>query len=392
MRIIAYYLPQFHNIPENDRWWGDGFTEWVNVKNAKPLFEGHNQPRVPLGENYYNLLDDDVKIWQARLAKEYGIYGFCYYHYWLGNGKMLLEKPMEQMLRNKEIDIPFCISWANHSWTKSWVGDRTEMLMKQEYGDENEWRQHFEYLLPFFQDERYIKENGKPFVVIYQPEVIPCLTEMLNLWNRWACEEGFPGISFAYQTATPDFVSESASEEFDFCIEYQPRQGRTRVTDQRFGSLKRIRRKVGRFIEKKTGINILSYGYSALQKMAQTNRIKYDDVWEAIISMNPLSDKSIPGAFSMWDNSPRYGENAEVYTGDSPEKFKRYMTRQIEHAKSAYKTDIMMFFAWNEWAEGGYLEPDEEDGYGYLEGIRDALKANGEWPVDYSADSTGEKA
>ena len=160
MKIIAFYLPQFHNIPENDEWWGDGFTEWTNVKKAKPLYEGHMQPRVPLGGNYYNLLDDNVKIWQADLAKKYGVYGFCYYHYWF-NGKMLLEKPMEQMLANKEVDIPFCICWANEPWTKAWVGDERKLLIAQEYGQEEEWKQHFMYLLPFFKDERYITKNGK---------------------------------------------------------------------------------------------------------------------------------------------------------------------------------------------------------------------------------------
>ena len=160
MKIIAFYLPQFHNIPENDEWWGDGFTEWVNVKKAKPLFDGHVQPKEPLNDNYYNLLDDNIKIWQAKIAKEYGVYGFCYYHYWF-NGKLLLEKPMEQMLNNKKIDIPFCISWANEPWTKAWVNEK-KVLIPQSYGGVNEWKEHFDYLLPFFKDERYIKVHNKP--------------------------------------------------------------------------------------------------------------------------------------------------------------------------------------------------------------------------------------
>lgn len=147
MKVIAFYLPQFHNIPENNEWWGDGFTEWVNVMKAKPLFEGHVQPKVPLNNNYYDLLDDGVKIWQAETAKKYGIYGFCYYHYWF-NGKLLLEKPMEQMLKNHKIDIPFCICWANEAWTKAWVNS-TQTLIPQKYGNKDDWKKHFEYLLPF---------------------------------------------------------------------------------------------------------------------------------------------------------------------------------------------------------------------------------------------------
>ena len=197
MRIIAFYLPQFHDIPENDEWWGKGFTEWVNVKKAKPLFEGHAQPRVPLNNNYYNLLDDNIKIWQSEIAQKHGIYGFCYYHYWF-NGKLLLEEPMEQMLKNKEITIPFCICWANEQWTKAWVGEN-KVLIAQKYGDKNEWAEHFYYLLPFLKDERYIYEKGKPLVVIYRPNIIPCLNEMLDYWVELAKKNGLNGITFAYQ-------------------------------------------------------------------------------------------------------------------------------------------------------------------------------------------------
>ena len=384
MKIIAYYLPQFHNIPENDEWWGNGFTEWTNIKKAKPLYDGHAQPKVPLNGNYYNLLDNEVKRWQVELAKKYGIYGFCYYHYWFG-GKLLLEKPMEQMLADKSIDLPFCISWANHSWSKTWVGDRKTVLIKQTYGDADEWRAHYEYLSQFFRDERYIKMNGKPLLVMYQPEVIPCLNEMIDLWERLAIQDGFPGLCLAYQTITTDFVAEAEDSRFRYCIEYQPRQGRVRLTDSTLGGIKRVRRKLARAIQRASGIDILQIGTAKLQKLAHTNPINYDDVWESIIGMGPISSKSIPGAFSMWDNSPRYGENAEVYVGGTPEKFASYLSRQIAHAKRDYDSDFMFFFAWNEWCEGGYLEPDEDVGYGYLEGIRYALKENGEWPVSHDA-------
>lgn len=188
MKIIAYYLPQFHDIPENDEMWGKGFTEWVNVKQAKPLFEGHNQPRIPKGGNYYNLLSNDIKKWQISLAKTYGIYGFCMYHYWFG-GKLLLEKPVEQYLEDKSLDFPFCICWANENWTNAWKSDNNKVLIEQHYGGKEEWKAHFEYLSPFFQDKRYIKVDGKPLFLLYRPELISTLNEMLDYWQELAYKD-----------------------------------------------------------------------------------------------------------------------------------------------------------------------------------------------------------
>lgn len=220
MKIITFYLPQFHEIPENNEWWGKGFTEWVNVKKAQPLYEGHEQPRVPLNENYYNLLDPNVQVWQAKIAKEYGVYGFCYYHYWF-NGKLLLEKPMENMLKNRDIDIPFCVCWANEPWTRAWVGE-TKVLIPQLYGEKREWKEHFDYLLPFFKDSRYICDDGKPLVVIYRPEVIECLNEMLDYWNELAIQEGFEGLTYAYQNIDFDLKADKDDSRFKYNIEFQP--------------------------------------------------------------------------------------------------------------------------------------------------------------------------
>lgn len=269
MKIIAFYLPQFHNIPENDEWWGDGFTEWVNVKAAKPLFEGHQQPKVPLNDNYYNLLDDNVKIWQAKIAKEHGVYGFCYYHYWF-SGKMLLEKPMEQMLKNKAVDIPFCISWANETWTKAWVNDEKKVLILQKYGEKDEWKQHFDYLLPFFKDDRYIKENNKPLFIIYRPEVVECLNEMLDYWNQLAIENGFDGMCFAYQTINMDITNGSDTSRFDYDIEFQPSYARFDMSNQKskLAVLKKIRRNVAKWFEKKFGIDLLRYTSPMMAKIA----------------------------------------------------------------------------------------------------------------------------
>ena len=172
MKIIAFYLPQFHRVPENDKWWGEGFTEWTNTSRAKPLFVGHRQPRIPQNENYYDLLNPEVQEWQANLARKFGIFGFCYYHYWF-NGKRLLEKPLETVLSTGKPDFPFCLSWANEPWTKTWEGNDKEVLMAQTYGDEADWLEHINYLLKCFKDDRYIKVDGCPQFLIYRPGSIP---------------------------------------------------------------------------------------------------------------------------------------------------------------------------------------------------------------------------
>lgn len=382
MKIIAFYLPQFHNIPENDEWWGDGFTEWVNVKAAKPLFEGHQQPKVPLNDNYYNLLDDNVKIWQAKIAKEHGVYGFCYYHYWF-SGKMLLEKPMEQMLKNKAVDIPFCISWANETWTKAWVNDEKKVLILQKYGEKDEWKQHFDYLLPFFKDDRYIKENNKPLFIIYRPEVVECLNEMLDYWNQLAIENGFDGMCFAYQTINMDITNGSDTSRFDYDIEFQPSYARFDMSNQKskLAVLKKIRRNVAKWFEKKFGIDLLRYTSPMMaRKLLHTNGIDYSEAWETILARKPISNKCIPGAFAAWDNTPRHKERGWVYTNNTPEIFEKYLEKQIVRARDVYHKDMIFMYAWNEWAEGGYLEPDEEHGYAYLDAIRIALEKTGEFP------------
>lgn len=384
MKIIAFYLPQFHEIPENDEWWGKGFTEWVNVKKASPLYDGHEQPRVPLGGNYYNLLDDEVKVWQAQIAKKYGVYGFCYYHYWF-NGKMVLEEPMEQMLKNKNIDMPFCICWANEPWTKAWVGKK-EVILPQFYGEEKEWTEHFEYLLPFFKDERYIKENNKPLVVIYRAEVIPELNERLKLWDKLAKKNGLAGLTFAYQDITFDLMKGKDDSLFDYNIEFQPSYAWNDMNSKgaikssaMWSSLRSIKRKLHTFVEKKVGFDLDRYVMNS-KKSVTVNKVDYDAAWNEILNHKPSSNKCVPGAFVGWDNTPRKGNNGTVYIGDTPEKFKVYLSKQIKRAKEEYHKDMIFMYAWNEWAEGGYLEPDERTGYKNLEAIRDALEENNEFP------------
>lgn len=357
----------------------------MNVKNAKPLFKGHEQPKIPLEMNYYNLLEDRVKIWQAELAKKYGIYGFCYYHYWF-SGKKVLEKPMEQMLANKEIDLPFCICWANEPWTKAWVNE-SKVLLPQFYGGKNEWKEHFDYLLPFLQDERYIKVDGKLLFIIYRAEVIECLNDMLDYWNLLAEEAGLPGFKYAYQDINFDLISNKDDSHFDYDIEYQPSYAyfdlctKSKVKNMSIWKLLRnIKKKIYIYVERQLGFDLARYIGKKNKDTKQVKQVKYSEVWEAILQKEPISDKSIPGAFVRWDNSPRKGIRGYVFHGDTPALFKEYLSRQIKRARDKYNKDILFMFAWNEWAEGGFLEPDEKNKYGYLEAVSQALKENNEFP------------
>lgn len=370
IKLIAFYLPQFHTIPENDKWWGKGFTEWTNVRKAQPLFPGHDQPRIPLrGE--YNLLDDDTKIWQAELAKQYKIYGFCYYHYWFKGGRQLLEKPAEQMLANKAVDLPFCFCWANENWSKNWDGGNREIIMEQDYGEKSDWEKHFQYLLPFFKDDRYITIDGKPLFIIYKPEQIIDLYQMTLYWKKRAIEKGFPGLCFAFQFPTYYSDMYYRDDIFDFRIGFEP------VHARNLASMKPGKDPKVQLLRKIFGEDAVS-AYRKLRHhrtySSGTNSQSlalhfYDEIWENILNA-PWTDEFIPGAFVDWDNTPR-NKHGVVHAGFSIEKFQEYMTRLFARASSENKSMIFLN-AWNEWAEGAFLEPDEKYGYKKLEALKAA--------------------
>lgn len=363
MKIIAFYLPQFHTFPENDEWWGKGFTEWTSVKKAKPLFENHNQPRVPLNGDYYDLTIVENLEKQAKIAKENGIYGFCHYHYWFEN-KQLMEKPTDLMLKNSSVDIPFCLCWANHDWNKGWANKSRELLMKQTYGNKEEWEKHFYYLLPFFKDERYIRVNDKPLFVIYLPHKIECLTEMINLWQDLAKKNGLKGICLSYQEPSYNHTTSNTGELFDFGIEYQPNIAiREELTKRKYVIIR--------------GLNRLADKFPFLRSKLTSMCLDYDKVWNRILNKFPIDNKMIPGAFVDWDNTPRHQNRGSLCLGVTPEKFEYYLTKQIKRAKEIYKKDILFLFAWNEWGESGYLEPDEKNGFKMLKSVKSALKKNG---------------
>ncbi len=368
MKIIPVYLPQFHRIPENDKWWGEGFTEWTNVKNAQPLFEGHYQPRVPLHHNYYDLTDVEVLKWQAKIAREHGIYGFSMYHYWF-NGRLLLQKPMELLLAHPEIDLHYCICWANHDWIDSWkTTDKkvSRILISHNFDDEQDWIEHFNYMLPFFKDPRYINENNKPYLGIYIPNIISKLNKMLCLWTKMAQEAGFAGLTYFYQAAPSCFDKSWDRSHFDYGMHFHP--GYARMVDE-FSGFKTLKWQLIKFLRPVK--RILHINTSSCGNKGEI--LDYDKLWEKILQLRPDDDKTIPGAFVDWDNTPRRSGRGTVYFGASPQKFKRYFRQLVLNTRKYYKQDKIFVFAWNEWGEGGYLEPDEKFGYGYLEAIRDVL-------------------
>lgn len=371
IKIITFYLPQFHTIPENDQWWGEGFTEWTNVRKAQPLFPGHDQPRIPLN-GAYNLLDDNVKIRQAEQAKAHGVYGFCYYHYWFKNGRQLLEKPAEQMLLNPEVDIPFCFSWANENWSKNWDGGNREVIMEQDYGGKEDWEKHFQYLLPFFRDERYITVDGKPLFVIYKPDQIIDLYQMTTYWRKRAVEEGFPGLCLAFQFPTYYSDMYYRDDIFDFRIGFEPVHARN-ISSMKPGTSKKVklfRKYLGEDVlsaYRKKRLKNTSASYAKPQSLAM---YFYDEVWEKILSA-PWTDEFLPGGFVDWDNTPR-NKHGLVHSGFSIEKFQSYITRLVHRAKKENKP-VIFLNAWNEWGEGAFLEPDKKYEYQKLEAVRAAL-------------------
>lgn len=386
MKIIALYLPQYHVIEENNNWWGENFTEWTNMKKAYSLQKDHYQPRIPLNDNYYDLLDPETIRWQINLAKEYGIYGFCVYHYWF-DGKLLLEKPMEMFLNDTSLNIPFFFCWANDEWTNIWKGENQEIktLIMNHYNDKNLWKDHFYYLLKFFKDDRYMKEGNKPIFVIYNPIKIGSknLRRMIALWDKLAKENGFDGIIFSYQSPA-SFMTLNDKERrlFDYGFEYVPplvawkKKTKIELIKARLKSSGgQIIRMVNKsLLDKKTPI---TNNHCAIRTVR-----KYDDEWNDVLNFVPYDDKTIPGAFVDWDNTPRYSRNGKVLIGASPQKFQQFLVKQIERAKTIYKKDAIILFAWNEWSEGGYLEPDTKFRYEYLEAVKSALLETKELPKE----------
>ena len=371
VRLVAMYFPQLHPIPENDEWWGKGFTDWVNVRKARPQFRGHYQPRVPQGNRYYDQSQKATIEWQVALAKQHGLHGFCHYHYWF-DGKQLLETPTNIVMDSKELDFPFALAWANETWSRRWDGLDHHILQEQTHvPDPAMWMRHFEYLFKAWSDDRAIKVDGKPIFLIYRAHRIPQLGEMLDLWREEAVKRGLPGVYFVcmkqYEFPMPEVL-----KHFDATMQFQPFEA-IYSPDFSVPSVE-MRRAVAlaRMLPDRVQDVLRAIRY---RFMSGLTFYDYDQVWKQILKVEREAGlPNFPGAFVDWDNTARYVKRARIFKGVSPERFSHWMRQLVQVTAQRPATERLIFLnAWNEWAEGTYLEPDERYGLKYLEALRDAL-------------------
>jgi hypothetical protein len=353
-RAIAFYLPQYHPIPENDEWWGEGFTEWRNVSKAKPLFSGHYQPHVPADLGYYDLLQEETRIAQAELARKYGIEGFCYYHYWF-KGKRLLERPMQELIDSGKPDFPFCICWANESWTRRWDGKEQDILMKQEYCEDDD-REHIQYLLPLFRDKRYIRVNGKPLFLVYRTENFPNPARTAETWREEARKAG---VGELYLCRIESFEKNDPGEiGFDAGLEFAPDWW-------------------NKGPQLDAGSELLSQADSDLKDVCNNNYIHtYEGLADAMMAKEVPEYKWLRCVTPSWDNWARRNEGASVFLDSTPEKYREWLARVVDYTNERFLGEERLVFinAWNEWAEGNHLEPDQRFGHAYLEATKEALE------------------
>ena len=349
IKYLAFYLPQFHPIPENNNWWGNGFTEWKNVVNAKPLFKGHYQPHIPSDLGFYDLRLPDIREQQTAIAKQYGIHGFCYYHYWF-NGKRLLERPFNEVLSSGKPDFPFCLFCANENWSRNWDGGHDKILVQQHYSHEDD-RNHIKALIPAFKDKRYIKIFNKPVFLVYRTELMPDPKKTAEIWQEEAVKAGLKGIYFIrVESSTSNISPESIG--FDASTEFAPDW-------QNMGKLYRDYRH-----------------YRILAKLGLINNsvIKnwvsyYEDLSSNMLSKTTPDYVRYRCVTPMWDNSARRKSKAAIFLNSTPEKYERWLFEASQKTIQERTSEERILFinAWNEWGEGCHLEPDQRWGLSYLE-------------------------
>ncbi|EKN11146.1 glycosyltransferase WbsX family protein [Parabacteroides johnsonii] len=353
-RVIAFYLPQFHPIPENDKWYGKGFTEWTNVGKTKPLYKGHYQPRIPADLGYYDLRLPEIREAQADLAKYYGVEGFCYWHYWFGRGRRVLERPFEEVLSSGRPNFPFCLGWANHSWCSVINGVKSKQpFIEQTYGGPSDYEQHFYDVLPAFLDQRYIKVDGKPFFLIFDPMNIPNSQQFIDIWQNLALKNGLKGIHFVAHTYLPEKVNELLSLGYDAVnvvrlFEYQKKG---------VPFFKKIVNRINR--------EFFKHGFWC----------QYKDAMKYFLGEEDRLENVYPTIIPNWDYSPRSGRYGAIMKDSTPELFHDHVKEALSYVKNKKKEhQIIVLKSWNEWAEGNYIEPDLKYGRGYLESLLRALK------------------
>jgi hypothetical protein len=363
-RAIAFYLPQYYPIAENDQWWGKGFTEWTNVTKATPLFRGHYQPRLPSDLGFYDLRLAEAREAQARMAEKYGIEGFCYWHYWFGNGKKILERPIAEILESGNPKFPFCLAWANGSWSGIWHGDPKHVLIEQTYPGRADYIEYFEYLFSAFVDERYIKVDDKPLFCINEPNLIPDMVAFTDLFRELAVKKGLKGIYIVANTGD---------------INWDPtKHGCDAANLVLLGNLYRGLPSGNKFMYRKLRNQIIkrplwTHIYRKIWKRP-VQIYSYKDVIPYLLSQKKFSYDCYPCVIPNWDNSPRSGIRSMIFRDSTPQLFEQHLNDAlslVSHNPDSKK--IIFIKAWNEWAEGNHLEPDRKFGLQYLEAVKRVL-------------------
>jgi lipopolysaccharide biosynthesis protein len=351
-RLIAFYLPQFHPIPENDQWWGAGFTEWTNVVRARPRFPGHYQPRVPADLGYYDLRVPETRAAQANLARAYGLEAFCYYHYWFA-GRRLLERPFEDVVRTGEPQFPFCLCWANQTWTGVWHGAPHRVLIEQTYPGVDDERRHFYALLPAFSDPRYLTLDGRLLFVVFRPTELPNPLAFTTSWRELADREGLPGFHFA--GVCYDLGWTPQSHGFDSRIPHLLPPARA------WFPWKRPAQKIASALRRRLGVPTI-YDYARVVRESCPPEM--------------MTQVSFPCVIPNWDNTARSGSLGRVLHGSTPALFGAHLRDAFDLVSHLPRERRLVFVkSWNEWAEGNYLEPDCRFGHGYLDVTRATLRS-----------------
>lgn len=380
-RVIALYLPQFHPTPENDRWWGPGFTEWTNVAKAKPLFRGHQQPRIPADLGFYDLRLPETREQQAQLAREAGVEGFCYYHYWFGNGRQLLERPLQEVVASGKPDFPFCICWANHTWSnKTWerksAVQKNSVLMEQTYPGTEDDIAHFNTLLPMFKDRRYMTVDGKLIFAIYDPFGFKNVPQFIATWRRLAEENGLPGFHFIGMTPStltirtaPDGTRQRVMPNLESSAEIY-----RRVLDLGFDAVNSLGKRRGEMLYEGKWKNIAKTVLRHIGFPTGSMRYDYERTVRNYFAPEDTWENVYPSILPQWDRTPRVASMDGVYVNATPEKFENHIRQALSLIKDKQPEHRILFLkSWNEWGEGNYVEPDMEWGHGFIDAIHNAV-------------------